>query len=189
MSSFALSDSNIAPQMWVIYVMGALTMVYAIFLRPMQRQKKDPLARAQRTGSLTRQRDVERQMETLLVELSEMARQITAQLDTRSAKLQALLAEADKRIAELQAEVSDASPRAKAAPHGEQPLGTGFAEPLTPAAAGRDMPVRAESTRHREVYELADAGMTTAQIAQKLSRPGGEIELILALRPRKAPAE
>src|ERR1700677_5171549 len=103
MSSFILSETTLsAPQLWLLYVTGALTIVYAIFLRPMQKRKKDPLARTFQPGALSRQRDVEKQMETLLVELSEMARQITAQLDTRAAKLQGLLAEADKRIAELQ---------------------------------------------------------------------------------------
>jgi len=38
---------------------------------------------------------VERQMQSLLVELSEMSRQISAQLDTRSAKLELLIKEAD----------------------------------------------------------------------------------------------
>jgi hypothetical protein len=42
-----------------------------------------------------------------------------------------------------------------------------------------------EDARHAGVYELADAGMPAGQIAQRLARPSGEIELILALRPRK----
>ena len=40
-------------------------------------------------------------MESLLVELSEMARQISAQLDTRSQKLEILIREADEKIAAL----------------------------------------------------------------------------------------
>jgi hypothetical protein len=38
--------------------------------------------------------------------------------------------------------------------------------------------------RHAEVYRLADQGQTPQQIAQRLGRPSGEIELILALRAR-----
>ena len=40
-------------------------------------------------------------MGNLLVELSEMARQVTAQLDTRTLKLETLLKDADQRIAAL----------------------------------------------------------------------------------------
>jgi len=35
--------------------------------------------------------------------------------------------------------------------------------------------------RHADVYRLADEGLNAQQIAQKLSRPRGEIELLLAL--------
>ncbi|HEX8914423.1 MAG TPA: hypothetical protein VF796_18895 [Humisphaera sp.] len=39
---------------------------------------------------------------------------------------------------------------------------------------------------HAEVYALADEGLTYRQIAQRLDRQYGEIELILALRPKPA---
>jgi hypothetical protein len=39
--------------------------------------------------------------------------------------------------------------------------------------------------RHVEVYTLADQGLALAEIAQRLKRPNGEVELILALRPRR----
>ena len=41
-------------------------------------------------------------MQNVLVELSNMARQITSQLNTRAAKLELLLQEADQKIAQLQ---------------------------------------------------------------------------------------
>jgi hypothetical protein len=164
MSTFYLSDSApITPQIWMVLAMGILTILYAVFIRPM-RQKKDPLARnPNQAGSLARQRAVEKQMETLIVELAQMARQITAQLDTRSAKLEVLIREADEKIAALK---SLPAPR-----------------PDTPPAAPE--PADLEDPRHAPVYMLADAGMNPAQIAQRLSRPGGEVELILALRPKK----
>jgi hypothetical protein len=37
-------------------------------------------------------------------------------------------------------------------------------------------------SRHREIYEMADAGRPAAEIAQNLRRPEGEVALILALR-------
>src|ERR1700677_4957671 len=103
MSSIDLSQTSVSPQMWAFYAVAAMTLLYMVFVRPMQRQKKDPLSRmpGDSRGGLARQRAVERQMETLLVELSEMARQITGQLDTRAAKLEALMREADAKIAEM----------------------------------------------------------------------------------------
>jgi small-conductance mechanosensitive channel len=140
--------------MWLAITVGLLTILYAVFMRPMRQNKKDPLAKPP-GFSLSRQRTVEKQMETLLVELSEMARQMTAQIDTRAARLEALLKKADETIAAL-----------------------GTAPP--PRA-----PQREEDQRHAAVYALADSGLTAGQIAQRLARPEGEIELILALRSRK----
>src|SRR5262245_56288661 len=87
------------PATWAIYGVAAMSLMYLV-VRPMLK-RKDPLARSPAKTSLSQQRALERQMETLLVELSEMSRQMTAQLDTRAAKLQALLDEADRRIAAL----------------------------------------------------------------------------------------
>ncbi len=42
----------------------------------------------------------------------------------------------------------------------------------------------ASDARHRQVYALADQGRSAAEIARQIDRPYGEIELILALRPR-----
>jgi hypothetical protein len=160
MNGFILSDSGpIPPQTWLLVALALFTIIYAVFLRPMRHSKKDPLSRppGQKPGGLSRQREVERQMELLLVELSAMARQITGQLDTRAAKLQELIRQADETIAKLD----------------------------TPALKTRDVPAREmEDERHADVYKLADSGMDSGQIAQRLDRQAGEIELILALRAR-----
>jgi hypothetical protein len=163
MNGFYLSDAApISPQMWLVVAVAMLTIIYAVFLRPMLRQRKDPLEKrpGQGFGSLARQREAERQMETLLVELTEMARQITAQLDTRAAKLQELLRQADEAIEKLKA-----PPQSRAAVE----------------SAAEDE----EDRRHADVYTMADQGLDSRQIAQRLARPSGEIELILALRSGK----
>lgn len=147
---------------------GVLMLAY-LMLRSRLR-KKDPLEDAPAKLSLAQQRSVERQMNNLLVELSEMARQISAQLDTRATKLDVLIKEADRKIAELQRlekSLGDKSIQAAALPP----------EPPPPNPYEPD-------PRHAEVYLLADQGMDAHGIAQKLDRPSGEIELILALRPR-----
>lgn len=170
MHPFFLLDLDPATK-WGIIALAVITMVYAA-LRPLFR-KKDPLSRPPNFSSLSQQRSVERQMQNMLVELAEMSRQITAQLDTRAAKLETLIREADQKIAAL----------------GSQPGATALsagAAPPPPAA-----PVQAESTgaqppmvdpRHALIYALADQGRSCPDIARELNQPSGEIELILKLR-------
>lgn len=153
---------------WAVIVLAIITILYAA-LRSLF-QKKDPLDKPPAFGSLAQQRSVERQMQNVLVEMSEMARQITAQLDTRAAKLEALIRDADQRIAAMKSQAVSPAPN----------------PPQNPPAPG---PFMAESTdqpmidpRHALVYALADQGRSPKDIAQELNRPSGEIELILALR-------
>jgi hypothetical protein len=146
---------------WIVYAVGALTIIY-IVMRPSLR-KKDPLKQANPKLSMAQQRSVEREMSNLLVELSDMARQITGQLDTRAAKLEALMQEADKKIAELKRLESM---------HHEPEI-----KPLEP----KPTPIPNDA-RYSAIYSLADAGHSAQEIAQQLGRPRGEVELILALR-------
>lgn len=173
-------------------LLGAVVflLVYVV-IRPMMRQKKkDPLAGGAGMRSLSQQRSIERQMETLLVELSDMARQMTAQLDTRSAKLEVLLHEADKTIARLKTAEQRAAvitPRYQSS-ESYPPLMIASdvpAESATPPepAAPKVEPVEPQYT---QIYDLADAGQAVSDIARALARPSGEIELILALRRKRA---
>lgn len=154
---------------WALLGAGVAAVAYVTFIRPLRnKKKKDPLDRTPRPSSLAQQRSVEREMNNLLLELSEMARHMTAQLDTRSAKLELLIKEADEKIAALKAAGVTAAETPRIAP----PADRNFELPSTPAA----------DPRHAVVYQLADQGHSPRQIAQELGRPNGEIELILALR-------
>jgi hypothetical protein len=160
--------------LWPVYVLATVTILYVVF-RPMLRRKKDPLDKPLNM-SLAQQRTVEREMSNLLVELSQMARQVTAQLDTRSAKLELLMQQADQKIDELKRLSEAARPAAPSSGAGEPAAGA------HPVGTARSAP--APDPRHAEVYALADAGRSPQEIAQQLDRPRGEVELILALRPR-----
>jgi len=153
-------------QKWAIICASALTILY-VALRPLKR-RKDPLDHAPNL-SLSGQRQVEKQMTELLVELEQMARQMSAHLDTRAAKLELLIKEADEKIAILRQSVSQ----------------------VTQPHSSRINPVQAISSatdgRHVEIYDLADQGRSARQIAQQLHRPQGEIELIIALRGPQRP--
>jgi hypothetical protein len=162
---------------WPLLGMGALALVYVV-LRPMMKRKRDPMERAPTFSSMAQQRAVERQMQNLLVDLNEMARQISAQLDTRAARLNALIQEADQKIAELRAAAAAASSRAGSDERFDSSHGETSAS--APASAVRARP--GMDPRHADVYALADEGLGARDIAARLDRPSGEIELILALR-------
>lgn len=151
---------------WLLYAAAGGAVIYLLFRMQSKRKHKDPLSDAPVRFPLSQQKSVEREMQTLLVELSEMARQITAQLDTRSTKLELLIQEADQKIAELRALT------------GEDGRGLpNLSAPRAEVSSGSQ-----EDPRHAAVYQLADQGLTCQQIAQELGRHSGEIELILALR-------
>ncbi len=151
-------------QTWLVYLLAGVTIAYVV-IRPMFRKKKDPLEKPL-NFSLSQQRAVEREMSNLLVELSEMVRQLTSQLDTRTAKLEVLIQEAEQKIAQLRQLTSTTAATKEEAS-------------LAPAS-----PSQVEDPRYAEVYAMADEGQTVLEIAQKLGRPQGEVELILALRSR-----
>ena len=110
----------------------------------------------------------ESQMHDLVQALEDASRQLSAQVDARAAHLESLIADADARSAAL----SSLLARAKAHDISQKIMGA--ADP-TDSGLGA-------LARHRDIYDLADSGDTPTAIAQKLGRPAGEIELILALR-------
>ncbi|MDQ3440087.1 MAG: hypothetical protein M3478_07025, partial [Planctomycetota bacterium] len=173
-----------AGKQWIAIGVALFLIVYFV-IRPMGKRKQDPLGKMSTPGqSMSSQRSVEREMSNLLVELSEMARQVTAQLDTRSTKLELLMREADEKIEALRALQSSApaSPPPSTAPVQRQIVTEREAlmQPLEPSPP----PPQEQQIdpRHAEIYALADQGRTPVDIASHLGRPSGEIELILALR-------
>jgi hypothetical protein len=163
---------------WVIYAMLAVCIVYVV-VRPMMRKKKDPMEKPM-NFSLSEQRAVERQMSDLLVELSEMARKVTAQLDTRSRKLEMLIEDADRKIEELKRLTGEkqSSSAAAAASRWDEGAREGNRRSAAPPASEEPM----LNARYSAIYDLADQGRTAQEIAHELDRPQGEVELILALR-------
>jgi hypothetical protein len=169
---------------WLLLGMSVFVILY-LTVRP---KKRDPLSTSPFRSSLTQQKALERDMQNVIVELSEMTRQMTSQLETRAAKLDALIQEADEKLRELRAAVRTERVRGEAPGNVEiDSLATSM--PLVPPAAAIDNNPHTED-RWAEVYQLSDTGLALPQIAQQLGRPRGEIELILALRPKlPAPAD
>ncbi len=97
--------------------------------------------------------------EAVMAEMHDLARELAAQLEARSAKLEKLIRDADERLARLECVE---------------------APPARPVRSRPQAP--ATDPRHARVYELADRGLPTVEIAREIDRPTGQVELILALR-------
>jgi hypothetical protein len=150
-------------------------------------ERNDPLSHPQ-PPSLSQQRSVERDVQALMHELLEMSRKVVQQIETRTAGLQELMKQADERIerlAEMERRAAANASREEASP-----------PPATvPPVASASAPRHAEpeisieiDPRHEQVYLLEDEGLNAMQISNRLNIPEGEVELILALRPRRRAA-
>lgn len=167
-------------QVWAVLGLIVMAGLYVTVVRPMMR-KRDPLDRPTGMQGLSQQRGVERQMQNLIVELSEMARQITGQIDTRAAKLEHLIREADAKIAELKSagDRNEPSNAASAALQSLMAASSTYQGNQAGSSVSED-----PDPRHTEIYALADQGRDAYEIAAQLGRPRGEVELILALRSK-----
>jgi hypothetical protein len=186
--------------MGLAIAVGATAFVY---IRTRGKLKRDPLAKK---GLDTKPRpyglrpeEVEEQMRNVLVELSGMAREVSAQMETRSQKLLILTQQADQRIAELKTLLAEARQReadlqlmaerdARAfggqgfgEPEFGRPTSMPLRHPPQPAPAAPPAPVNEILTDHPEVFALAGRGLNAQQIAERTGKHRGEVELILAL--------
>lgn len=121
---------------------------------------------------------VRRDVDQVMLELDSLARQVHARIDTRLARLEALIRDADRRI-----DVLSKQPRAvKQSPAADRSSSERVGSAIVKSAAPM------EDDRFRAVYRLADRGMEASQIAERVDRPEGEIELILGLRKARSGA-
>jgi hypothetical protein len=153
----------------------ALLLVVTLWLLWASRRKLKQQARQPKRSSPQREppalapgskEQMRRDLESLIAELEQLSRKISAEIDTRFAKLEAAMHDADRRIAALHRLTKQG-----AAQGGQSPL---------PREAGpvSDRP----EDRYTLIYELADVGFSPVEIARDLGRTPGEVELILNLR-------
>lgn len=113
-------------------------------------------------------------LEQLMVDVQELTRECAAQIDTRAARLESLLREADQLVARLEA-ARDGEP---AKGPSNEPIRQAHMPRVEVAEPKKLDPLT------RQVYELADRGLPSVEIAQELDEQIGKVDLILALRPR-----
>ena len=155
-----------------IAVVGILFIIMAMFSLGRARKRttasrhsaKDHIDRARQ------QQGVRNDLESLMVDINRMARDLGGQLDAKIIRIEKATQEADERIAQLQAlrdslNNPSAMGQSSADPFVDAQSRTGQADPLT-----------------KQVYMLADEGKGPQDIAQQLGEHVGKVELILALR-------
>ena len=174
------------PNPWLLVAAAAVVVVLLLVLL-WPRFRGAPVRDVASDPSLAQQRAVERDMQMLMRELSEMARKIGAQLDAKSARLEALIRAADERAGRLETQLRAEPPPQRR--DGDQPTADPReAASFTTSPPSIEIPPPSSDAdgdrRHAQIYALADEGLSPVQIAERLDLPEGEVELIIALRPR-----
>ena len=145
---------------WLLIAAGAISLGVILLLITLLLRQRDPKTDRSRHVTPAQQRTLERDVSNLIAALSEMAQEVGTRLDERAIRLEKLIREADELANRLERLPREAPEPARVSP----------APPET-------------DSRHVEIDTLADQGRAMTEIAQRLSRPKGEVELILALRP------
>ncbi|MFW6125407.1 MAG: hypothetical protein ACOC46_04595 [Pirellulales bacterium] len=165
-------------ELWPVMAIAGLGLVITMLMlrgqrSRMRQQQDDRSPRVSQAGiDLTRCGGHSTLRDRQEVEMHDRVREITGTLDSKMSALQALIADADRAAARLEAALDATPPVTPKEDRGERPA------PGPP-------PPAAEQQRD-EVHTLADYGYPPLEIAARLGRPLGEIELILKLRNEKA---
>jgi len=162
-----------APQIVMIAAaIAILTLVMITTQRRMRAAQRVPQPSVMEQHRETAQRIKARDgLEQVMLELDQLCRQLHGRLDTKIARLEAVIRDADRKIETLSRLVRAA---------GGQPALEITLDRVDPhALAGVTPP---EDDKHAPIYELADQGFTSIDIAQQVGMPTGEVELILSLR-------
>jgi hypothetical protein len=116
--------------------------------------------------------------------MHDLVRDFKAELDSKIVIVEQLVRDAKKQADRLEAAISRATETCAASVQANVDLPR--AENGRKASARVDAadarPGSSASRRHAEIYALADQGLTSASIANRLGSPIGEVELILGLR-------
>lgn len=153
------------PYAWYL-IAASFVMITFLLLRQQRRRNGNASPRQYRReiDAATHQgTGIRRDMERLLVELNELARQINAQIDTKFAKLEQSIADADKRISALRILI-EAADKARSDP---APAGVGETAESSPE---RKTP-SAERPRHLDI-RVGDEG-----VAGRMASPGRSEDL------------
>lgn len=146
---------------------GAMMIVMWLMARLRKRGRPHgPLPTAGEQLEKVRQvRGIRGNLEDVMVEVEQLSKRFSAQLEAKSIQLNKLIEHADQRIALLKQLES----------HQQTP-------PVSPAPSAAPVTTEPENETAQSVYRLADAGNNPIEIARITGEHVGKVELILALR-------
>jgi len=159
-----------------LLVAGVALLIFVLWFNVRKRvvghENLDPREKIERDKQVT---GMKNDLRTMMVELDELTRRFSSQLDAKAVKLERLIEQADQRIARLQGR------------HGvietPDPAAADDEESTKREAAGDEIAAEDEADPLAEnIYRLADEGHDPGEIARRLDEHIGKVELILALR-------
>lgn len=174
MGGTGISVSQIV--MLAMAIIGLTILMRSTFARSRRSSRKPDESVRERYDKLSSRREARDDVQHIMIELDRVARQIHGRIDTKFAKLEAVIRHADARIDELSRLLRTAQ--------GKETVDTTVAS--TQPRETVVTPPRADRSPNATIYELADGRIAADEIARRVGKTTGEIELILALRRTKA---
>ncbi|MEM9251346.1 MAG: hypothetical protein AAGB29_03255 [Planctomycetota bacterium] len=165
------------PYIWLLLLGIVLVIAYLfISIRAKRRRSAtDPSLSATEQIERNRQlKGMRGDLETIMVEIEQMAKRVGHQLDAKATRLEQLINEAELKIAQL-----DRAQNGHDSPADDSPPASASSNDATPAPASDESQ---DDDRRRRIYALADAGHDAHEIALELNEMPGTVELILNLR-------
>jgi len=168
---------------------GVVMITLFLILRLVKRRKQSagqPITTREHIERAKQARGVRGDLEQIMVEVEQVAKRLSAQLDAKAMRLEQMIAQADERIAELkdvQGESENTprqSDRLEEIAKAQQDTSTDLFR--HPGGSDKVGGSSADDPLAKSVFELAAAGNSAEQIASSLGEHVGKVELILALR-------
>ncbi len=185
------STEHLSQVLIVVGLMGMMLIIFRLLKknarnrrlhRNEQNTRPTPQPTPSHISASTATRD---RIEQLMSDAEELTRRLAAHMDNKAAHLETLLAQTEDRIAELERLMAVAAGHDGTTQPTDPPRVPTPDQSRSPGAP-HDRSQREDAgpidPLHRRVYGLADEGCSAIDIARKLDRPTGQIELILALR-------
>ena len=176
----------------MILLFGVVACFMMLMMFRRMRRASRPVAPArelakERVARIREEAEIRDSMDKLLIRLEEYSREVNGQLDTKFVRLEQVIQDADDRIGRLRSVIDEHDKRLGRLVETQRRLrrGGGPVSRPTDSLKQAEAPVddgKPADPRYKNVYDLADAGSSPSDIAERLGMPSGEIELILNLR-------
>jgi hypothetical protein len=159
------------------HAMGIAALIVGVillaFVMPTRKKRQKLISSAVDDKKRIDEHRIREATDGLMVEMADLGRQVTNQIDNKISILKELVAQSDANIAKLE------SLNQNTAPLKETVLQNTVVE--TP-----EDETEAPSETQQKIYDLADEGLSARDIAEKTGERHGEVELILGLRKKSA---